>query len=63
MRCTEQVVNLIACSQAWRKLALEKHPDKQPGNKQAAEEFIRLQTAYAILTDEKARAAWEGLQK
>ena len=42
---------------------LIKHPDKQPGNKQAAEDFIKIQRAYEILTDDRARAAWEGLQR
>jgi len=47
----------------YRKLALEKHPDKQPGNKRAAEEFIKLQRAFEILSDDKAREAWDNLQR
>ena len=42
---------------------LEKHPDKQPGNKKAAEEFIKIQRAYEIITDDKAREAWAALQR
>jgi len=49
--------------QRYRKLALEKHPDKQPGNKRAAEEFIKLQRAFEILSDDKAREAWDNLQR
>ena len=50
-------------SQRYRKLVLEKHPDKQPGNKRAAEEFIKIQRAYEIITDDKARDAWAALQR
>ena len=49
--------------QKYRRLVLEKHPDKQPGNKKAAEEFIKIQRAYEIITDEKAREAWAALQR
>ena len=49
--------------QRYRRLVLEKHPDKQPGNKQAAAEFIKLQQAYEILTDDKAKAALDALQR
>lgn len=42
---------------------LEKHPDKQPGNKKAAAEFIKIQRAYEILNDAKAKAAFDALQR
>jgi translocation protein SEC63 len=40
---------------AYRKLSREKHPDKNPDNPDAVEEFISITKAYTIMTDEKAR--------
>lgn len=40
---------------AYRKLSREKHPDKNPDNPNAVEEFIAITKAYTIMTDEKAR--------
>lgn len=36
---------------AYRKLSREKHPDKNPDNPQAVNEFIQIAKAYTILTD------------
>lgn len=47
--------------QAYRKLALVKHPDKNPDNPAAADEFAVLQKAYDLLTDKEARAALDTL--
>jgi curved DNA-binding protein CbpA len=49
--------------QAYRKLALLKHPDKNPDNPRAADEFAVLQKAYELLLDAEARAALDGLLK
>jgi DnaJ family protein C protein 17 len=46
---------------AYRSKALELHPDKRPGNKQALADFQRLQTSYEILKDEKARKLFDDL--
>jgi translocation protein SEC63 len=40
---------------AYRKLSREKHPDKNPDNPNAVNEFIQITKAYTILTDEKAK--------
>ena len=40
---------------AYRKLALELHPDRNPNNPEAAAKFIRIYKAYECLTDEKAK--------
>ncbi|KAH8381969.1 hypothetical protein KR009_001192 [Drosophila setifemur] len=44
---------------AYRKRALDCHPDKNPDNPKAAERFHELSKALEILTDESARAAYD----
>jgi DnaJ family protein C protein 17 len=49
---------------AYRKSALAHHPDKNLGNKEAAErEFIQLGKAFEILSDKSARAAYDAVRK
>jgi len=40
---------------AYRKLSRVMHPDKNPDNPEAVNEFIQITKAYTIMTDEKAR--------
>lgn len=44
---------------AYRKLAMQYHPDKNPGDKKAEEKFKELSHAYDILSDEQKRAAYD----
>ena len=36
---------------AYRKLALQYHPDRNPGDKQAEEKFKEISEAYSVLSD------------
>ncbi|CCQ73990.1 DnaJ C-terminal domain-containing protein [Magnetospira sp. QH-2] len=44
---------------AYRKLARERHPDLDPGNPWAEEEFKTISTAYDLLSDPKKRQAFD----
>ncbi len=44
---------------AYRKLAKELHPDRNPGNARIAERFKEVSAAYQIVGDEKERARYD----
>jgi molecular chaperone DnaJ len=44
---------------AYRKLAMQYHPDKNPGDKKAEERFKEITEAYDVLSDDKKREAYD----
>ncbi len=46
---------------AYRHLAMKLHPDRNPGDKKAEQQFKEVQEAYAILSDEKKRKVYDQL--
>lgn len=51
--------SLDKIKKAYRKLALQHHPDKNPGNKEAEEKFKEISEAYAVLSDSQKRAQYD----
>ena len=44
---------------AYRKLALQYHPDKNPGDKEAEEKFKEAAEAYDVLSNEEKRRRYD----
>ncbi len=44
---------------AFRKLAMQHHPDRNPGNAEAEIKFKELNEAYQVLSDQQKRAAYD----
>ena len=52
--CTE-----VELKSAYRKLALQYHPDRNPGNHEAEEKFKEASEAYGVLSDANKRASYD----
>jgi molecular chaperone DnaJ len=44
---------------AYRRLAIQYHPDKNPGNKEAEEKFKEAAEAYSVLSDQEQRRRYD----
>jgi molecular chaperone DnaJ len=44
---------------AYRKLAMKYHPDRNPGDKKAEEQFRKINGAYEVLSDQKKRQIYD----
>jgi molecular chaperone DnaJ len=55
----ERTATEVELKASFRKLAMQHHPDRNPGDKQAEIRFKELNEAYQILSDGQKRAAYD----
>src|SRR5205823_11459290 len=51
--------NADELKRAYRKLAMQYHPDRNPGDKSAEQKFKDINEAYDVLKDDQKRAAYD----
>ena len=55
----ERTASAEDLKQAYRRLAMQYHPDKNGGSKEAEDKFKELSEAYDVLRDPQKRAAYD----
>ena len=55
----ERTVTEVELKASFRKLAMQHHPDRNPGDKQAEVRFKEINEAYQVLSDGQKRAAYD----
>src|SRR5712675_2827357 len=55
----EKSANVDEIKKAYRKLALEHHPDRNKGNKASEDKFKKISEAYAVLSDPEKRRQYD----
>lgn len=55
----ERGADAEALKRAYRKLAMQWHPDRNPNNPEAEEKFKEASEAYEVLSDEQKKAAYD----
>src|SRR3989344_2478364 len=55
----EKNANKDDIKKAYRKLAMQHHPDKNPDNKGSADKFKEISEAYAVLSDDQKRSQYD----
>lgn len=55
----EKTASADQIKKAYRKLAMEYHPDKNPGDKKAEERFKEITEAYAVLSDAEKKQQYD----
>ena len=55
----ERGADLDTIKKAYRKLAMQHHPDRNPGNAEAEHKLKEVNEAYSVLKDEQKRAAYD----
>ena len=55
----ERGADADSLKRAYRKLAMQWHPDRNPNNPEAEQKFKELSEAYDVLRDDQKRAAYD----